>query len=174
MWKNSLELLLVHAQGEIGKVIVGGAPDIPGATILDISGTELRRRLAEGLEIPEWFSFPAVVAELRRTRPPRAAQGFTVFFTGFSGSGKSTIANALMVKLMEMGGRPVTLLDGDLVRKHLSSELGFSRNLVDTHAALSRIGIEAPTPQITPAQSRKAKKTGLPMPAMPGHEEELE
>lgn len=96
-------------------------------TVLNISGTELRRRLSEGLEIPEWFSFPQVVEELRRTRPARSRQGFTVFFTGLSGSGKSTIANALMVKLMELGGRPVTLLDGDLVRKNLSSELGFSK-----------------------------------------------
>jgi sulfate adenylyltransferase len=112
-----------------------------GATVLDISGTELRRRLAEGLEIPEWFSFPAVVNELRRTRPPRHKQGFTVFFTGFSGSGKSTIANALMVKLMEMGGRPVTLLDGDVVRKNLSSELGFSKEHRDLN--IRRIGFVA-------------------------------
>ena len=110
-------------------------------TILNISGTELRRRLAEGLEIPEWFSFPTVVQELRRTRPPRAKQGFTVFFTGFSGSGKSTIANALMVKLMEMGGRPVTLLDGDIVRKNLSSELGFSKEHRDLN--IRRIGYVA-------------------------------
>ena len=112
-----------------------------GVTILDISGTELRRRLAEGLEIPEWFSFPQVVKELRRNRPPRAQQGFTVFFTGLSGSGKSTIANALMVKLMEMGGRPVTLLDGDVVRKHLSSELGFSKEHRDIN--IKRIGYVA-------------------------------
>ncbi|TPE51466.1 bifunctional sulfate adenylyltransferase/adenylylsulfate kinase [Amaricoccus solimangrovi] len=112
-----------------------------GQTILDISGTELRRRLREGLDIPDWFSFPAVVQELRRTSPPRAEQGFTVFFTGFSGSGKSTIANALMVKLMEMGGRPVTLLDGDLVRKHLSSELGFSKEHRDIN--IRRIGYVA-------------------------------
>ena len=112
-----------------------------GATILDISGTELRRRLQEGLEIPEWFSFPEVVEELRRTTPPRAKQGFTVFFTGLSGSGKSTIANALMVKLMEMGGRPVTLLDGDVVRKHLSSELGFSKEHRDIN--IRRIGYVA-------------------------------
>lgn len=112
-----------------------------GATVLSISGTELRRRLAEGLEIPEWFSFPAVVQELRRTRPPRSRQGFTVFFTGFSGSGKSTIANALMVKLMEMGGRPVTLLDGDVVRKNLSSELGFSKEHRDLN--IRRIGYVA-------------------------------
>ncbi|MBL9060074.1 MAG: bifunctional sulfate adenylyltransferase/adenylylsulfate kinase [Mangrovicoccus sp.] len=113
----------------------------PGVTVLNISGTELRRRLREGLEIPEWFSFPEVVTELRRTSPPRSKQGFTVFFTGFSGSGKSTIANALMVKLMEMGGRPVTLLDGDLVRKHLSSELGFSKEHRDIN--IKRIGYVA-------------------------------
>ena len=110
-------------------------------TILNISGTELRRRLREGLEIPEWFTFPEVAAELRRSSPPRARQGFTVFFTGFSGSGKSTIANALMVKLMEMGGRPVTLLDGDVVRKHLSSELGFSKEHRDLN--IQRIGFVA-------------------------------
>ena len=110
-------------------------------TVLDISGTELRRRLAEGLEIPEWFSFPQVVEELRKSRPARAKQGFTVFFTGFSGSGKSTVANALMVKLMEMGGRPVTLLDGDIVRKNLSSELGFSKEHRDLN--IRRIGYVA-------------------------------
>ena len=115
--------------------------DKDSVTILNISGTELRRRLSEGLEIPEWFSFPQVVAELRKSRPPRAQQGFTVFFTGFSGSGKSTVANALMVKLMEMGGRPVTLLDGDLVRKNLSSELGFSKEHRDLN--IRRIGYVA-------------------------------
>ncbi|MFD1797666.1 bifunctional sulfate adenylyltransferase/adenylylsulfate kinase [Paracoccus aurantiacus] len=112
-----------------------------GVTVLNISGTELRRRLREGLDIPEWFSFPEVVKELRRNSPPRAQQGFTVFFTGLSGSGKSTVANALMVKLMEMGGRPVTLLDGDVVRKHLSSELGFSKEHRDIN--IKRIGYVA-------------------------------
>jgi len=99
----------------------------PGEAILNLSGTELRRRLQTGEEIPEWFSFPSVIKELRRTHPPREKQGFTVFFTGLSGAGKSTIANALMAKLMQIGGRPVTLLDGDVVRRHLSSELGFSK-----------------------------------------------
>ncbi|MFO7853757.1 MAG: bifunctional sulfate adenylyltransferase/adenylylsulfate kinase [Paracoccaceae bacterium] len=112
-----------------------------GSTVLNISGTELRRRLSEGLDIPDWFSFPEVVEELRRTKPPRSHQGFTVFFTGLSGSGKSTIANALMVKLMELGGRPVTLLDGDVVRKHLSSELGFSKEHRDLN--IQRIGYVA-------------------------------
>src|ERR1044072_5658119 len=112
-----------------------------GWRTLDISGTELRRRLQEGADIPEWFSFADVVAELRRTHPPRHKQGFTVFFTGLSGSGKSTVANALMVKLMEMGGRPVTLLDGGVVRKHLSSELGFSKEHRDLN--IQRIGYVA-------------------------------
>lgn len=109
--------------------------------VLNISGTELRRRLQEGLKIPEWFSFSDVVEELRKTHPPRHLQGFTVFFTGLSGSGKSTIANALMTKLMEIGGRPVSLLDGDVVRKNLSSELGFSKEHRDLN--ILRIGYVA-------------------------------
>ena len=113
----------------------------PGARVLSISGTEQRRRLAEGRELPAWFTPPAVATELRRSYPPRARQGFTVFFTGLSGSGKSTIANVLLVKLLEMGGRPVTLLDGDLVRRHLSSELGFSREHRDIN--IRRIGFVA-------------------------------
>ncbi|HVS12417.1 MAG TPA: bifunctional sulfate adenylyltransferase/adenylylsulfate kinase [Thermoanaerobaculia bacterium] len=113
----------------------------PGARTLDISGTELRRRLAQGLDIPEWFTFPEVAEELRRTHPPRAKQGFTVFFTGLSGAGKSTIARALQVKLLEMGGRPVTLLDGDVVRTNLSSELGFSKEHRDLN--IKRIGFVA-------------------------------
>jgi len=112
-----------------------------GTRTLSISGTELRERLADGREIPEWFTFPEVADELRRTHPPRHRQGFTVFFTGLSGAGKSTVANVLLVKLLEMGGRPVTLLDGDVVRKHLSSELGFSKEHRDLN--IRRIGFVA-------------------------------
>jgi len=130
---------MVYVQEKAQYFPVDEVPE--GTTVLDISGTELRRRLREGLDIPDWFSFPEVVQELRRTSPPRAKQGFTVFFTGLSGSGKSTIANALMVKLMEMGGRPTTLLDGDVVRKHLSSELGFSKEHRDIN--IKRIGYVA-------------------------------
>ncbi|MCA3437308.1 MAG: bifunctional sulfate adenylyltransferase/adenylylsulfate kinase [Rhodobacter sp.] len=130
---------MVYVQEKAQYYPVDEVPE--GSTVLDISGTELRRRLREGLEIPDWFSFPQVVTELRRTSPARSRQGFTVFFTGLSGSGKSTIANALMIKLMEMGGRPVTLLDGDVVRKHLSSELGFSREHRDIN--IKRIGYVA-------------------------------
>ena len=73
------------------------------------------------------WTFPEVAAEIDRQAPPPWTRGVTVFFTGLSGSGKSTIANALRVRLLEDGRRTVTLLDGDLVRTHLSSELGFSR-----------------------------------------------
>ena len=152
---DAQELLEKH-QDEIGIQMVpfqmmvyvkergGYAPDNelkPGETIMNISGTDLRERLQKGQEIPEWFSYPEVVAELRKTHPPRHKQGFTVFFTGLSGSGKSTIANALMVKLLEIGGRQVTMLDGDLVRKHLSSELGFSKEHRDIN--IHRIGYVA-------------------------------
>jgi len=112
-----------------------------GSRVLNISGTELRRRLNEGGEIPTWFTYPEVVHELRRSFPPRHRQGVTVFFTGLSGSGKSTIANVLLTKFLETGGRPVTLLDGDLVRKHLSSELGFSKEHRDIN--IRRIGYVA-------------------------------
>jgi sulfate adenylyltransferase len=111
------------------------------ARALNLSGTELRARLADGRDIPEWFTFPEVAQELRRSHPPRADQGFTVFFTGLSGSGKSTIANVLLTKLLERGGRSVTLLDGDLVRKHLSSELGFSKEHRDLN--IRRVGFVA-------------------------------
>ena len=112
-----------------------------GQRVLNISGTEQRRRLNEGRDLPAWFTPPTVAVELRRSYPPRVKQGFTVFFTGLSGSGKSTIANVLLVKLLEMGGRPVTLLDGDVVRKHLSSELGFSKEHRDIN--IRRIGFVA-------------------------------
>jgi len=110
-------------------------------TVLSISTQEFLRRLGEGLVIPEWFSYPSVVEELRRTQPPKDKQGFAVFFTGLSGSGKSAIANALMVKFLETGKRSTTLLDGDLVRKHLSSELTFSKEHRDIN--ITRIGYVA-------------------------------
>jgi sulfate adenylyltransferase len=106
-----------------------------------ISGTQLRERLSDGRKIPEWFTFSEVAEELRRTYPPRSDQGFTVFFTGLPSSGKSTVANVLLVKLREMGEREVTLLDGDIVRRNLSSELGFSKEHRDLN--IRRIGFVA-------------------------------
>ncbi len=131
--------MMVYLQNEDRYVPADEVP--PGAKVLDISGTELRRRLNEGRDIPAWFTYPEVVKELRRSYPPRHKQGVTIFFTGLSGSGKSTIANALITKFLEMGGRPVTLLDGDLVRKNLSSELGFSKEHRDIN--IRRIGYVA-------------------------------
>jgi sulfate adenylyltransferase len=112
-----------------------------GAKVLNLSGTDLRDRLNEGRDIPAWFTYPEVVKELRRSYPPRHKQGVTIFFTGLSGSGKSTIANVLLTKFLETGGRPVTILDGDLVRKNLSSELGFSKEHRDIN--IRRIGYVA-------------------------------
>ncbi|MEO8275478.1 MAG: bifunctional sulfate adenylyltransferase/adenylylsulfate kinase [Thermoanaerobaculia bacterium] len=113
----------------------------PAKTILSISGTDLRKRLETGREIPSWFTFPEVGAELRRRHPARDRQGFTVFFTGLSGAGKSTAARALAMRLQEVASRSVTLLDGDLVRKNLSSELGFSKEHRDLN--VRRIGYVA-------------------------------
>ena len=110
-------------------------------TIEDISGTELRRRLENRLDIPDWFSFPEVIQVLRSAYPPRREQGYTLFFTGLSGAGKSTLAKAVLARLMESSQRTVTLLDGDIVRKNLSSELGFTKADRDTN--IQRIGFVA-------------------------------
>jgi len=114
---------------------------LSGEAGLYLSGAELKQLLCEGKEIPSWFAFPEVVEELNRTLPPRSKQGFTLFFTGLSGSGKSTLANGVMVKLRELGGRQVSLLDGDVVRKNLSSELTFSKEHRDLN--IQRIGYVA-------------------------------
>jgi len=106
-----------------------------------LSGTQFKELLQQRTEIPNWYSFPEVVHELRRRYPKLHNQGLTVFFTGLSGAGKSTLANALVYKLMEMEDRPITLLDGDIVRQHLSSELGFSKEDRDIH--VKRIGYVA-------------------------------
>lgn len=146
------ELLLAYA-GEIGieavpSKMMAYVPGLdcympegefgPGHRSVSISGTELRRQLAEGHDIPSWFTFPEIAAELQRRYPPRWKQGLTIFFTGLSASGKSTLARTLQIKLLERGGRNVTLLDGDLIRKHLSSELGFSKEHRDLN--IRRIG----------------------------------
>ncbi|KAI1771640.1 putative sulfate adenylyltransferase [Hypoxylon cercidicola] len=102
---------------------------------LNISGTELRSRLRSGRDIPEWFSYPEVVKVLRESHPPRAAQGFTVFLTGYTNSGKDQIARALQVTLNQQGGRSVSMLLGENVRHELSSELGFSREDRSTNIA---------------------------------------
>ncbi|MBS3731756.1 MAG: adenylyl-sulfate kinase, partial [Desulfobacterales bacterium] len=98
-----------------------------GVETISLSGSDIRQRIREGRRIPEWATFPEVVEELQRAYPPPERQGFTVFLTGLSGAGKSTIAKVLYSKFLERGDRPVTLLDGDIVRRNLSSELSFSK-----------------------------------------------
>lgn len=113
----------------------------PTMRVKRISSAEFKRRLENGLEIPEWFSYPEIVAQLRKAYPPKAKQGFTIFLTGLSGAGKSTLAKVLMVKFMELLDRPVTLLDGDVVRQNLSSELTFSKE--HRNLNVKRIGFVA-------------------------------
>ena len=98
-----------------------------GETAMNVSGTELREILKQGQQIPDWFTFPEVANILQESYPKRQNQGFTVFFTGLSGAGKSTIANGLVARVLEGTAKSTTLLDGDIVRQHLSSELGFSK-----------------------------------------------
>jgi sulfate adenylyltransferase len=148
--------LIERHHGEIGVEVVafkemvwveGKAQFVPrsevgeGEVVKSLSGEEMRHLLRSGVDIPEWYVFPEVVDELRKAFPPKYKQGFTVFFTGLSGSGKSTIAKVLASKFLEMGDRPVTLLDGDIVRTHLSSELGFSKEHRDIN--VRRIGYVA-------------------------------
>lgn len=113
----------------------------PDDEVRDISGTQLRRHLQEGSDIPSWFSFPEVVEILRERHPAQAPRGFALFFTGLSGAGKSTIAQAVVAQLLEQTSRAVTVLDGDEVRKHLSRGLGYSRE--DRSANVTRIGYVA-------------------------------
>jgi len=113
----------------------------PGIKTADISGTQVRDDyLAKGLPLPEWFSRPAVAAILNETSPPKFRQGLTIWFTGLSGSGKSTIAHALVERLAEFG-RNVSTLDGDEIRTHLSKGLGFSKE--DRDANINRVGYVA-------------------------------
>ncbi len=112
-----------------------------GTKTMSISGTELRNILNNGKEIPAWFTYPEVAKELRVAYPARNKQGFTVFFTGLSGAGKSTIANALALKLMEIQNRSITMLDGDEVRKTLCAGLGFSKE--DRSRNVQRVGFVA-------------------------------
>ena len=98
-----------------------------GTQFISLSGSDIRERIRSGRRIPEWATFPEVVEEMQKAYPPPRKQGFAVFFTGLSGAGKSTIAKILYARFLEIGDRPVTLLDGDIVRQNLSNELSFSK-----------------------------------------------
>jgi len=108
---------------------------------ISFSNEDIKQRIWNGKKVPSWASFPEVIKELNQSYPPPSKQGFTVFLTGLSGAGKSTIARVLYAKFMEIGTRPVSLLDGDIVRRNLSSELNFSREHRDIN--VKRIGFVA-------------------------------
>ncbi len=112
-----------------------------GTKTISMSGNDIRSRIRSGRKVPGWASFPEVLDELRKAYPPPSKQGFTLFFTGLSGAGKSTIAKVVFSKMLEIGKRPVTLLDGDIVRQNLSSELSFSKEHRDIN--VRRIGFVA-------------------------------
>jgi len=113
----------------------------PHCSSRSFSNRKILEAIARNEDIPPWVSFPEVLDVLHKVCPPRAEQGFTLFFTGLSGSGKSTLARIIYAKFIEEGHRPVTLLDGDVVRLNLSSELGFSRK--DRLISVSRIAYVA-------------------------------
>jgi sulfate adenylyltransferase len=130
---------MVYLSGADSYVEEHEAPS--GVPVLQISGTEMRERLATGVQLPEWFTVPAVAEVMQRRFRPRHDQGITVFFTGLSGSGKSTIAKSLAVRLRDHGDRSVSVLDGDEVRRRLSSELSYSP--LDRERHVLRIGYVA-------------------------------
>ncbi|MGD0556332.1 MAG: adenylyl-sulfate kinase [Streptosporangiaceae bacterium] len=107
----------------------------------ELSPDELNALLDAGQQLPDWYMPPVVAAEVRKARPPRRERGVVVFFTGLSGSGKSTVARDLRDALAEGGDRSVSLLDGDLVRRLLSAGLTFSRT--DRDLNIARIGYVA-------------------------------
>ena len=118
------------------------ADQVPeGTQFISLSGSDIRDRIRSGRRIPEWATFPEVVEEMQKAYPPPRNQGFTVFLTGLSGAGKSTVAKILYARFLEIGDRPVSLLDGDIVRHNLSSELSFSREHRDIN--VRRIGFVA-------------------------------
>lgn len=112
-----------------------------GSKTLSLTGSDIRERILTGRKIPKWATFPEVVEELQKAYPPPHKQGFTVFLTGLSGAGKSTVAKVLFSRFLEIGDRPVTLLDGDIVRRNLSSNLKFTKE--DRDINVRRIGFVA-------------------------------
>jgi sulfate adenylyltransferase len=112
---------------------------LPGDEIWNISGTQLRKMLRSQQAVPNWFSFPEVLSELQATFVQKS--GICVYFIGLSGAGKSTLAQAVLERIREVTSRPITVLDGDVVRQHLSMCLGFSRS--DRSTNVRRIGFVA-------------------------------
>ena len=123
------------------RYVATGAGGAPEEDTVPFGDADLAARIAHEEEVPDWFTYPEVIETLRTVFPPPREQGIALFFTGLSGSGKSTLAKIMYGKFIEEGRRSVTLLDGDVVRRHLSSELGFSKAHRDIN--VRRIGFVA-------------------------------
>ena len=121
--------------------VSAGSTGVPEEETVPFGDGDLAARISHEEEVPEWFTYPEVIERLRTVYPAPREQGITLFFTGLSGSGKSTLAKIMYGKFVEEGRRSVTLLDGDIVRHHLSSELGFSKAHRDIN--VRRIGFVA-------------------------------
>ena len=124
-----------------GRYVPVGSGGVAEEDTMDLGDADLAARISHEEEVPDWFTYPEVIDTLRTVWPPPREQGITLFFTGLSGSGKSTLAKIMYGKFIEEGRRSVTLLDGDIVRHHLSSELGFSKPHRDLN--VRRIGFVA-------------------------------
>ena len=137
--------LIVYAKSkETGEGIYSAIDNVDKEKyeIMNISGTKQRELLRNGEKLPEWFTFPEIEEELVKEFKPKSEQGFCLYFVGLSGCGKTTLANAMKAKLQEkVSGRQITILDGDIVRQHLSRGLGFSKE--DRSVNIQRIGYVA-------------------------------
>lgn len=125
----------------ISKLTPNTAGDNLSCSYENFSHNRIISALLKEEEIPHWVTYPNVLKALQQSYPPRSKRGLTLFFTGLSGSGKSTLARIIHAKFIEEGNRSVTLLDGDVVRLNLSSELGFSKK--DRNTNVGRIGYVA-------------------------------
>lgn len=113
----------------------------PNETTLTISGTELRSALLNEQTIPSWYSFPEIIEELRQSYLPKYKKGFTIFFTGLSGAGKTVLSQALFAKLRAYGIKNISVLDSDVTRRVLGQEIGFSK--ADRNLNIRRLGFVA-------------------------------
>jgi len=124
-----------------GKYISCKTAQVEGDETHGFTEKDFNDALEHDQKVPDWYSYPDVISELSKVRLSRKHKGLTLFFTGLSGSGKSTLAKLVYARFIEQGDRPVTLLDGDVVRMNLSSELTFSKEHRDLN--VKRIGYVA-------------------------------
>lgn len=145
-YEHALDIKVIYAaelcfNQQLGKFVPAAAIKPADCEAINYSNDKILEAIYRNMAIPSWVTYPEVLAAMQQACPPREKQGITLFFTGLSGSGKSTLARIVYARFIEAGGRPVTLLDGDVVRHNLSSELGFSKK--DRNINVKRIGYVA-------------------------------